>query len=349
VDAIATDALVIGAGPTGLFQVFQLGLLGLSCHVVDALAAPGGQCIELYPDKPIYDIPAVPVCSGRELVDRLLAQIDPLKPTLHLGQQVSSLSTLADGRFAVGTSGGTRFICRTVFVAAGVGAFQPRRLALEGVEPLLGRQVFHSGEAPGPVAGRHVVILGEDDAALECALDLADRASDAPASVTLMHRREAFKADAETVARMRAACADGRMRFLCAQASGVVSSAGTLTHLKVSLSDGSELTVPVDVLMVLWGLSPRLGPVVHWGLAMERKQLQVNTESFETSVPGIYAVGDINTYPGKKKLIVCGFHEATLAAYAAAERIDPERSVQVQYTTTSSHIHRLLGVDAPKP
>ena len=348
-DAIATDALVIGAGPTGLFQVFQLGLLGVSCHVVDSLAVPGGQCIELYPDKPIYDIPAVPVCSGRELVDRLLAQIAPLKPTLHLGQQVSTLSTLSDGRFEVGTSSGTRFICRTVFVAAGVGAFQPRQLVLEGIEPLLHRQVFHSGEAPGSVAGRHVVILGEDDAALECALDLAYRASDAPASVTLMHRRDAFKADVETIARMRAACADGRMRFLCAQASGLVSDAGTLTHLKVSLSEGGELTVPADVLMVLWGLSPRLGPVALWGLAMERKQLQVDTASFETSVPGIYAVGDINTYPGKKKLIVCGFHEATLAAYSAAARIDPERSVQVQYTTTSSHIHRLLGVDAPKP
>ena len=342
--AIATDALVIGAGPVGLFQVFQLGLLELGCHVIDSLPVAGGQCIELYPDKPIYDIPALPRCTGRELVDRLLEQVAPLVPTFHLSQRVNTLEACADGRFAVSTSGGLHFLARTVFIAGGVGSFEPRRLPIDGIESLIGQQIFHSGEPVASTAARHVVILGDDEAALHCALQLALASADGPASVTLMHRRDSFRAEADTIERMRAACAAGRMRFVAAQASALQCEGDTLTHLVVNLADGGTEALSADVVVVLWGLSPKLGPIADWGLPLERKQLVVNTETFETSVPGIFAVGDVNTYPGKKKLIVCGFHEATLAAYAAAARVHPDRPGQLQYTTTSARVHRLLGV-----
>lgn len=342
--AIATDALVIGAGPVGLFQVFQLGLLELGCHVIDSLPVAGGQCIELYPDKPIYDIPALPRCTGRELVDRLLEQVAPLVPTFHLSQRVNTLEARPDGRFAVGTSGGLHFLARTIFIAGGVGSFEPRRLPIDGIEPWIGRQVFHSGETVASTAARHVVILGDDEAALQCALQLALDSTDGPASVTLMHRRDSFRAEADTIERMRAACAAGRMRFVAAQASELMCEGDSLTHLVVNLADGGTEALRVDVVVVLWGLSPKLGPIADWGLQIERKQLVVNTETFETNVPGIFAVGDVNTYPGKKKLIVCGFHEATLAAYTAAARVHPDRPGQLQYTTTSARVHRLLGV-----
>jgi thioredoxin reductase (NADPH) len=351
---LCTDALVIGAGPVGLFQVFQLGLLEISCHVVDSLPEPGGQCIELYPDKPIYDIPAVPVCTGRELVERLLTQVAPMAPTFHLSQQVTAIAAQPDGRFEVSTSAGTRLVARTIVIAGGVGSFMPRQLVLVGIERHLRRQVFHSGETLAATAGRHVVVLGDDDAALDFALcvsgadGLATAAKDRPASVTLMHRRDAFRAEAATVERLRAACAAGHLRFIAGQAIALESSGDTLTGLTIAAADGSTQSLRADVLAVLWGLSPRLGPIADWGLQLERKQLVVNTETFETSVPCIFAVGDVNTYPGKKKLIVCGFHEATLAAYGAAARVRPERPVQLQYTTTSPRLHQLLGVAARK-
>ncbi len=341
---IATDALVIGAGPTGLFQVFQLGLLEIGCHVVDSLPLPGGQCIELYPDKPIYDIPAVPVCTGRELVDRLLTQIAPMQPTFHLSQQVTTVAPQADGRFEVATTAGTRFLARTVFVAGGVGSFLPRHLKLDGIDRFFGRQVFHTGDAIPAIAGRQVVVLGEDDIALECASSMANAPVGPPTEVTLMHRRDAFSAAPDTVDRMRAACAAGRMRFVAAQAIGFESDGHRLTHLRVACADGATVSLPADLLIVLWGLSPKLGPIADWGVHLERKQVVVDTEKFETSVPRIFAVGDVNTYPGKKKLIVCGFHEATLAAYGAAACLRPDRPVPVQYTTTSTRLHRLLGV-----
>ncbi len=341
---IHTDALVIGAGPTGLFLAFQLGLQEIGCHIVDSLHAPGGQCLALYPDKPIYDIPAVPVCTGRELVDQLLAQVRPMGPVFHLDQQVSAVARQVDGRFEVATTAGIRFVARMIFVAAGVGAFVPRHLKLEGLERFMARQVLHSTDVLPPTADRHVVVLGEDDAALEAALTLCADAPSKPASITLIHRRDAFKAAPEVVDRMRAACAAGRMRFVAGQVIGFDAQGDTLTHLKVGGTDGAATTLPVDLLLVLLGLSPKLGPLADWGLQLERKQVAVDTEKFETSVPGIFAVGDVNTYPGKKKLIVCGFHEATMAAYAAAAIVFPDRPLQVQYTTTSSRLHRLLGV-----
>lgn len=351
-EAIETDALVIGAGPVGLFQAFQLGLLEFHTHVVDALPAAGGQCIELYPDKPIYDIPAVAACSGRELVDRLLAQIRPFGIPLHLGQLVRELNPRTDGRFDVATDRGQRFIARAVFLAAGVGAFAPRPLKVPGLEPFVGRQVLHQSPGPAALAGRRVMVFGDDELALAETLallgdarpDTPPHAAMRPAAVTLVHRRDAFSASPDTVARMRAACGDGRMRFVAAQPTAVDVVEGRLAAVRLARSDGTDSTEPVDVVLALLGLSPKLGPIADWGLAMARKQVVVDTEQFQTSVPGIHAVGDVNTYPGKRKLIVCGFHEATLAAYGAAQRLHPDRPVLQQYTTTSPRLHQLLGV-----
>jgi len=341
---IDTDALIVGAGPTALFLAFQLGLQEISSHLVDSLPAVGGQCIELYADKPIYDIPAVPVCTGRELVDQLMAQAAPMRPSFHLSQQVSEIDSLDDGRFHVQTSAGRRFHARAVFIAAGVGAFIPRALPVDGVADHAGRQIVHSGEPMPPVAGLQVVVFGDNDEALECALGAADALA---ARVTLVHRREVFNAAPQTVARLRAAIASGQVHFMAGQAVALTSDAGVLTHLQVATPDGSMVALAADAVAVRWGLSPKLGPIADWGVALQRKQVVVDPSTFETSVPGVYAVGDINTYPGKKKLIVCGFHEATLAAFAASARLHPDRPPHLEYTTTSARLHRLLGVAGP--
>lgn len=340
---IATDALVIGAGPVGLFQVFELGLLGIPAHVVDSLPEPGGQCIELYPDKPIYDIPGTPVCTGRELIARLMTQIAPFKPTLHLGQQVNVIEPQPEGGFAVETSAGTRLLAKTIIVAAGVGSFQPRRLKLDGLGVFEGTQLhYRAPDADALVThrDRRVLVIGDDDAALEAALAL-ERIG---AQVTLMHRRDEFKAAAVTIAAIQALRANGRVAFIAAQATGIEQRDSRLVALQVAAADGTTSSISLDTLFVLTGLSPKLGPIADWGLALERKQIVVETASFETGTPGIFAVGDINAYPGKKKLILCGFHEAALAAFGAAARIDPDRPLHLEYTTTSPRLQRALGV-----
>ena len=343
---IETDALVVGAGPVGLFQVFQLGLLELRCEVVDALPHAGGQCAELYPDKPIYDIPGLPVASGRELVARLQQQIAPFRPRLHLGQLVASVQRQADGRFAVATDRGTRFLAHAVIIAAGAGAFLPRSVALDGLERHLGSQVLHQPPEPAALAGQQVLILGDEDPALEQAIALAEAGG--CAGVTLVHRRDQFRAGPATVARLAALRAAGRVRFIAGQPLALrhddAADPARLTGLDLLPADGDPLVVPVDRLLVLMGLSPRLGPIADWGLAMARRQLVVGTEAFETSEPGIHAVGDINTYPGKRKLLLCGFHEATLAAFGVAARLAGGKPPLLQYTTTSPRLHRLLGV-----
>ena len=344
VEPIATDAVVIGAGPAGLFQVFELGLLEIQSHVIDALPAAGGQCIELYPDKPIYDIPGLPFCTGRELTERLLQQIQPFGGTFHLNQEVASVQRQADQRFLVQTSQGEHLLCKTVFIAGGVGAFQPRTLKVPGLERFQDRQVLYRVHDPAALAGQHVVVMGDDDIALEWALRLAQEGAKSARSVTLLHRRDAFRAAPVTVERMRELCRSGAMRFVAGQIVGFTEDQGRLTHLQVTGPDDRTEHLPVDSLLPFLGLSPKLGPIAEWGLALERKQLVVDTEKFETSEPGIFAVGDVNTYPGKKKLIVCGFHEATLAAYAACAYVFPDEKVQLQYTTTSPRLHQLLGV-----
>jgi thioredoxin reductase (NADPH) len=338
---IETDAVIVGAGPVGLFQVFQLGLQEIRAHVVDALPHAGGQCVELYGDKPIYDIPAVAATSGRDLTQRLLAQVEPFSPTFHFNQLVAEVQPQADGRFAVATSQGTRFLTRTLFIAAGVGAFQPRALKVEGIGKFAS-QVLHRADDTAPFAGRKVVVLGDEDPALEAACRLSPHAD-----VTLLHRRDGFRADPARIEAMRSLVAAGKMRFKVGQPTGLREEAGRLAALEVAAPDGSVAALPADVLLVMLGISPKLGPVADWGLDLERKQLQVDTAQFATRVPGIFAVGDINTYPGKKKLILCGFHEATLAAFGAAAIVFPGKEIHLQYTTTSTKLHRLLGVGAP--
>lgn len=337
---LSIDALVIGAGPVGLFQVFELGLQGLQTHVVDALPLVGGQCMALYPDKPIYDIPGLPRCSGRELVDRLQQQAAPFKPQFHLNQLVSSLRQEADGRWQVGTSQGLQFLSRTVFIAGGVGAFVPRQLALPELLAFEGRQVFHAAPDHLNLQGQHLVVVGSDDAALQAVLDSLTQQ---PASVTLVHRRAILDASENLQAAFKQACTSGPVRLQVGQVQGLQTQAERLTGLQLATLEG-DLNLPCDQLWVLLGLSPQLGPVADWGLDMAKKQLNVNTESFATSATGIFAVGDINTYPGKRKLIVSGFHEATLAAFGAAVYLNPGQKIPLEYTTASPRLHKLLGV-----
>ena len=337
---IETDALVIGAGPVGLFQAFQLGLQGITCHIVDALPHVGGQCAELYADKPIYDIPGLPVCTGRELVERLRQQVAPFRPTLHLGQTVDSLQASPDGRWAVASNAGTTWLAKTVFIAAGVGAFVPRSLAIEGLAPHMGRQIWFASASLPDFSGQHLLVTGDSDSALQTCLDAADTA----AGVTLMHRREQFSAEPARLDAFKAAQAAGRVRFVAGQPTGLATEGERLTALQYLNAEGEEVPLACDQLVMALGLSPKLGPVAQWGLQIERKQLVVNTETFATSAPGIFAVGDINTYPGKKKLILCGFHEATLAAFGAAAHLWPQAKTLLQYTTTSTTLHQRLGL-----
>jgi thioredoxin reductase (NADPH) len=340
---LQADAVVIGSGPVGLFQVFQLGLHGIHAHLIDALPHLGGQCAELYPDKPIYDIPGVPMCTGRGLVELLTQQMAPFAPTLHLGQQVSTLQCKPDGLFELSTTSGLHLQSRNVFIAAGVGAFVPRTLKLEGLEAYLGTQLHYHPNLqalPSLVAERAVVVHGGDEPAVAAALACAAQGA---ASVTLLHRRDAFQAAPALLNQLQAARDSGRIHVVAGQLTQILERNGQLAGLELINPEGLPQQLAVEQLLVYLGISPRLGPIADWGLALERKQLPVDTAHFATEVPGIYAVGDINTYPGKRKLILCGFHEATLAAFAAAERLSAS-SVPLQYTTTSTKLHERLGV-----
>lgn len=340
---IETDAVIVGAGPVGLFQVFELGLLEIRAHVIDALPFVGGQCVELYPDKPIYDIPAVPICTGTELTHNLMKQIEPFNPTFHLGQEVTDIQKREDGRFDIKTSTGTQFISKTAFIAAGVGAFQPRTLKLNNIEQFEGSQLFYRVKDPEIFRDKNIVICGGGDSALDWALTLVDIAE----SVVLLHRREEFRAAPASVSKMQALCEELRMQSLTGQITGFETVDGKLAEIRVTGLDGVTRRVPLDCLLVFYGLSPKLGPIEHWGLQIDRRQIVVDTEKFETNIPGIFAVGDINTYPGKKKLILSGFHEAALASFAAVPYIFPEKKIHLQYTTTSPKLHKILGVDTP--
>ena len=340
---IETDAVIVGAGPVGLFQVFELGLLEIKAHVIDSLAEVGGQCIELYPDKPIYDIPAVPVCTGKELTDALLKQIAPFGATFHLGQEVTQVARQPDGRFFVATTAGTQFLTKTVFIAAGVGSFQARTLKVPEIEKFEGTQLHYRVRNPEQFAGKNLVICGGGDSALDWALNFVGKAE----SVVLLHRRDGFRAAPASVAKMRELCEAYEMQFQVGQISGFEERDGRLAEVRVTGGDGVTRRMPLDHLLVFFGLSPKLGPIAEWGLQIERKQLVVDTERFETSERGIFAVGDINTYPGKKKLILSGFHEAALAAFAAGEIVFPQKKIHLQYTTTSPKLHKVLGVETP--
>jgi thioredoxin reductase (NADPH) len=340
---IETEAVIVGAGPVGLFQVFELGLLEIKAHVIDSLAYVGGQCVELYPDKPIYDIPAVPMCTGQELTDNLLKQIEPFGATFHLGQEVTEVNQQDDGRFLVVTTKNTRFLTKTIFIAAGVGSFQPRTIKVDGIERFDDSQLFYRVKNPENFYNKNIVICGGGDSALDWALNFVGKAE----SVILIHRRDGFKAAPASVAKMKELCAAYEMQFEIGQITGFEEKDSRLSEIKLTGSDGVTRRIPLDVLLVFFGLSPKLGPIAEWGLEIERKQLVVDTEKFSTNIPGIFAVGDINTYPGKKKLILSGFHEAALAAFAAKEFMYPDKKVHLQYTTTSTKLHKVLGVETP--
>jgi thioredoxin reductase (NADPH) len=334
------DAVIVGAGPVGLFQVFELGLLGLSAHVVDSMPVVGGQCAELYPDKPIYDIPALPVCTARELIQRLQQQIRPFAPVFHLGHTVTALARTEAGRFRAATNGGLEFDAGVVIIAGGLGAFAPRTLDLPEVAPLVGRSVHYKVADAAQFDGRELVIAGGGDAAIDWALALVERAR----SLVLVHRSTKFRAAPAHVARMQALCAAGRMQFLEGDIVGLEAPHAVLEHVRARGRDGVVRRIGAEQLLVLWGLHPKLGPIAEWGLADEHQQLVVDPATFQTSAPGIFAVGDINAYPGKKKLILSGFHEAALCAFAAREHLNPGEKVPLQYTTTSPLLQRRLGV-----
>jgi thioredoxin reductase (NADPH) len=339
-DAIQAEVVIIGAGPVGLFQIFELGLLGMSAHIIDTLAQAGGQCTELYPDKPIYDIPALPICGAQELVDRLLQQVKPFHATFHLGQEVTEVRKSEDGRFSVGTSAGTQLNAGAVVIAGGVGSFQARRLSVPGIEEFEGRQVLYRVKTAADFHGKDLIICGGGDSALDWTVALCEKAR----SLTLVHRRAEFRAAPATVAGMRELVAKGRMQLIIGNVVGIQAQGGMHVQAQIQTGDGQQELKPADHVLAFFGLHPKLGPIAEWGLELERKALKVDPEKFQTSVPGIFAVGDINHYPGKKKLILSGFHEAALAAFAIQHHLFPDKRQFLQYTTTSPIMQKRLGV-----
>ena len=338
---IRTPVVIIGAGPVGLFQIFELGLLGIQAHVIDSIDQPGGQCMELYPHKPIYDIPALPSVTGAELTERLMQQSSPFNPTFHLGQTVEVVEPCEEGKqFYLRTSKGTEFLTDAVIIAAGLGAFCPRKLGVDGLAPHEGKQIHYSVRDPERFRGRDLVIFGGGDSALDWTLALQPIAN----SVVLVHRSEDFRAAPASVAKMHELCDNLEMQMLVGTATHLVEEDGQLKGIAIRGGDGVVGRLDADDLLVFFGLTPELGPIAEWGLNLHKSQIVVDTEKFQTSVPGIYAVGDINTYPGKKKLILSGFHEAALAAFSIKARLEPGRKVHLQYTTTSPIMHKRLGV-----
>ncbi len=337
-----TDVVIVGAGPCGLFQVFELGLLGLKSTLIDTLPTPGGQCTELYPDKPIYDIPAIPVCDAQELVENLRAQIDPFGPEYLLDQQVTHVERINDLEFLVKTSAGTELTCKAVVIAGGVGSFQPMPLRIDGVDTYLDQSLFYRVKNPEQHYGKDLVVLGGGDSAFDWAIELATHAK----SLKLIHRSDKFRAAPASVAKMHELIDAGKMSFQIGNVAELTGDAATgqLSAIQVKDSDNNIAPVELDQLLVFFGLSPKLGPIAEWGMEMAKNQIPTDTEKFETSEPGIYAVGDIATYPGKKKLILSGFHEGALAAFAIKARIEPDKKVHLQYTTTSPIMHERLGV-----
>ena len=338
--SLTTDVVIVGAGPCGLFQVFELGLLGLKSVLVDALPRPGGQCTELYPDKPIYDIPAIPVCDAAELVTRLQEQIDPFGPTYLMDEQVAVVERKNDLEFRVQTSAGTEIECKAVVIAGGVGSFQPMPLRVDGVDRYLDSSLFYRVKQPANHHGKDLVVLGGGDSAFDWALELAEQAK----SMTLIHRSDKFRAAPASVAKMNALIDAGKMRFQIGNVVELIGTNANLSAIAVKDADGNVAPVELDHLLVFFGLSPKLGPIADWGLELAKNQIPTDTEHFQTSEVGIYAVGDIATYPGKKKLILSGFHEAALAAFSIKARIEPDKKVHLQYTTTSPIMHERLGV-----
>jgi thioredoxin reductase (NADPH) len=335
-----TDAVIIGAGPCGLFSVFELGLLDIRAHVIDILDRPGGQCAELYPEKPIYDIPALPIVTGAELTQRLLEQAKPFKAEFHFNQMVTELAKQPDGRFQLKTDGDLSFLAKIVVVAAGGGSFQPKKPPIPGIEAYEANSVFYSVKKMESFRGRDVLIVGGGDSALDWTLNLQPLAR----SLTLLHRRDEFRAAPDSVNKMREMVAAGKMQLKIGQVTGLKGENGILSGATVKGNDGNISEVTTNAMLPFFGLTMKLGPVAAWGLNLHENLIKVDTEKFETSTPGIFAVGDINSYPGKVKLILSGFHEAALMAQEAFHHINPGERLVFQYTTSSTNLQKKLGV-----
>ncbi len=339
-EVISTDALIVGAGPCGLFAIFELGLLDIRCHVVDILDRPGGQCAELYPEKPIYDIPALPIVSGAELTTRLMEQTKPFSPQFHFNQMVTELERLEDGTFRLKTDGGIEFHSKIVVIAAGGGSFQPKKPPIPGIDAYENSSVFYSIKKMEALRGRDILIVGGGDSALDWTINLQPIAK----SLTLLHRRDEFRAAPDSVNKMRALVADGKMALKIGQVTGLSGYDGVLQSATVKGNDGSISEVVTNAMLPFFGLTMKLGPVAHWGLQLDHNLVPVDTEKFESSTKGIFAIGDINTYPGKLKLILSGFHEAALMAQQAFRYINPGEKLMFQYTTSSTNLQKKLGV-----
>jgi thioredoxin reductase (NADPH) len=333
-----TDVVIVGAGPCALFAVFELGLLDLKTHLIDILDRPGGQCAELYPEKPIYDIPGLPVVSGQGLVDKLMEQIRPFQPEFHFGEMVTELERTESG-FRVRTDANTTLACKVVVVAAGGGSFQPKRPPIRGIEDYEGRSVFYSVRRMEDFRGHDLLIVGGGDSALDWTLNLQPLAK----SVTLVHRRPEFRAAPDSVNKMRALEREGALTFVQGQVTRLSGAEGTLAGAIVKEESG-EREIACTRLLPFFGLTMKLGPVATWGLNLNEELIVVDPARFETSEPGIFAIGDINSYPGKLKLILCGFHEGALMAQAAKRIVHPDQRIVFQYTTSSTSLQKKLGV-----
>jgi thioredoxin reductase (NADPH) len=338
-ETVLTDVVIVGAGPCGLFAIFELGLLDITCHVVDILDRPGGQCAELYPEKPIYDIPALPVVTGQELTDRLMEQVKPFKPVFHFNQMVTALKRTEDGGFELRTDGDVVLRCKAVVIAAGGGSFQPKKPPIPGIDAYEGTSVFYSVKKMEMLRGRDVLVVGGGDSALDWTLNLQPIAR----SMTLLHRRDDFRAAPDSVNKMRKLVADGAMRFLIGQVTGLKGADGRLDAALVKGPEG-VFEVTTNAMLPFFGLTMKLGPVAEWGLRLEEERIPVDTEKFESSTPGIFAIGDINHYPGKLKLILSGFHEAALMAQQVFHIKNPGERLVFQYTTSSTSLQKKLGV-----
>lgn len=330
---IRTDILIIGAGPVGLFTVFEAGLLKLRCHLIDSLGQPGGQLTEIYPKKPIYDIPGYPSVLAGDLVDNLMEQIKPFNPGFTLGERAETLEKVGEKMYRVTTNLGTVHEAPVICIAGGLGSFEPRKPPIENLERFeQNRGVAYVIRDPEVYRNKKVVLAGGGDSALDWSIFLADVAEE----VMLVHRRDSFRGALDSVEKVMELAAEGKIRLITnAQVSGLVGSDDHLDAVLIQQADGQTVEVACDHFIPLFGLSPKLGPIADWGVKVDKSAIVVDTTDYSTGVPGIYAVGDVNTYPGKLKLILCGFHEGTLAMQSAFQYIYPDKKLSFKYTTVN--------------
>lgn len=329
---IETDILIIGAGPCGLFTVFEAGLLKLRCHLIDALPQAGGQLTEIYPKKPIYDIPGFPEVLAGDLIDHLMKQAEPFKPGFTLGERAEAFERTEDGKFIVTTSRGTKHIAPVVAIAGGLGSFEPRKPPISNITDFEDKGIEYIVRDPNFYKGKNVVISGGGDSALDWSVFLASGVAE---SVTLIHRSKSFRGHPDSVQKVIDMSNSGKITLLTDAEVVGVNGTDKLTSITVQAQDGSTSEINTDHWLPLFGLSPKLGPLSEWGLNIDKNSIEVNTFDYSTNVDGIYAIGDINTYPGKLKLILCGFHEATLMVQSAFKRIYPDKNYVLKYTTVN--------------